>query len=157
MRFLPPYPFSRTCVGFECSAAFSSWYNDWKGARAVFHCLFACLAGILPSLRWSLATLKERERERETGFCLGAFAPLMQHLDVSLQLSHPYFSRSHSLLLSRCAAILFCISGAPPCPRPCPLFCLERLSRHYLPPVAASGEKDKSGVRTTSCTRTVRR
>ena len=36
-------------------------------------------------------------------------------------------------------------------------FCLERLSRHYLPPVAASGEKDESGVRTTSCTMTVRR
>ena len=36
-------------------------------------------------------------------------------------------------------------------------FGLERLSRHYLPPVAASGEKDESGVRTTSCTMTVRR
>ena len=29
------------------------------------------------------------------------------------------------------------------------LFCLERLSRHYLPPVAASGEKDESEVRTS--------
>ena len=27
--------------------------------------------------------------------------------------------------------------------------CLERLSRHYLPPVAASGEKDESEVRTS--------
>ena len=27
-------------------------------------------------------------------------------------------------------------------------FCLSRLSRHYLPPVAASGEKDESEVRT---------
>ena len=29
------------------------------------------------------------------------------------------------------------------------LFCLKRLSRHYLPPVAASGEKDESEVRTS--------
>ena len=28
-------------------------------------------------------------------------------------------------------------------------FCLSRLSRHYLPPVAASGEKDESEVRTS--------
>ena len=28
-------------------------------------------------------------------------------------------------------------------------FCLKRLSRHYLPPVAASGEKDESEVRTS--------
>ena len=29
------------------------------------------------------------------------------------------------------------------------IFCLKRLSRHYLPPVAASGEKDESEVRTS--------
>ena len=36
-------------------------------------------------------------------------------------------------------------------------FCLERLSRHYLPPVAASGEKDESGVKDDDCTGTVKR
>ena len=36
-------------------------------------------------------------------------------------------------------------------------FCLERLSRHYLPPVAASGEKDESKVRSVkSCTEAMR-
>ena len=34
-------------------------------------------------------------------------------------------------------------------------FCLSRLSRHYLPPVAPSGEKDESEVRSHDCTERV--
>ena len=42
------------------------------------------------------------------------------------------------------------LKGSPEClMRADILFCLGRLSRHYLPPVAVSGEKEESEVRTS--------
>ena len=38
-----------------------------------------------------------------------------------------------------------------------PFFCLVRLSRHYLPPVAASSDKDESSESVKSCTEKVKR
>ena len=49
-----------------------------------------------------------------------------------------------------------CLSSRLLCHAPF-FFCLKRLSRHYLPPVAASGEKDESERNITNCTKRVRR
>ena len=48
----------------------------------------------------------------------------------------PEINRPHALQVRRILVTLLAF------------FCLERLSRHQLPPVAASGEKDESEIRT---------